>query len=187
MGGVKDKKIWRKKPKTCWFVIVQERPGQSSDFGSYFLHIWPSEFTETCWKGFFYESSVSKLYWIDRWICWNMCLKEECSLQFDLLEGHFDRFFIAFPEGYPWVSSSQTKALWVYFLILLELLHLDAYSWSYSHIFGRRSILHCCFPLFSSDPDAITLSSSFGTRGANVWKSGPCALRLVSICGFLAS
>ena len=69
----------------------------------------------------------------------------------------------------------------------LKSLNLDAYSWGYAQIFGRRSRLHCCFPLFSSDPDAITLSSSFSTRGANVWKSGLYALRLVSICGFSAS
>jgi hypothetical protein len=43
------------------------------------------------------------------------------------------------------------------------------------------------FPCFFNDPDAITLFRLFGTQGVNVWKSGPCALTLVSICGFSAS
>ena len=93
-------------------------------------------------------SPVKISLWKDRWICWNISLKEECSLQFDFLKGHFDRFFIAFSEGYFWFSSSQTEALWVYFPMPLELCNLDAYSWSYAHIFGRRSKLFCCCSLF---------------------------------------
>ena len=66
---------------------------------------------------------------MDRWICFNMYLKEECSLQFDFLEGHFVQFFIACSEGYFWVSSGQTKALWVYFPMPRNSLNLKAYSW----------------------------------------------------------
>ena len=77
-----------------------------------------------------------------------MCLKKECSLQFDFLEGHFDRFFIACPEGDFWVSSGHTKPIGVYFPMPLDSLNLDAYSWSFAQIFGRRSLRCCWCPLF---------------------------------------